>query len=166
MKSSLHQFLVICLIFLFSEFGFSQATITIKLIVDTANFDPDNLSGSCSFEATWSDSKKIVRSNGDLEKFTIDVFVDDTIVWEGQSSSSDIAIIDIKKIDRKNDSKIFKKKKHYGKKHGNSNKETIQGKLLYSTKGKPDFKYDILFKINRKGKTYKIDPKIKVGNRA
>ncbi len=80
MKSSLHQFLIISLIFLFSAVGFSQGTITIKLIVDTANFDPDNLPASCSFEATWSYSGKVVRSDGDLKNFTIDVFADDTII--------------------------------------------------------------------------------------
>tara|TARA_R100001369_G_scaffold73042_2_gene101487 strand:- start:645 stop:1145 length:501 start_codon:yes stop_codon:yes gene_type:complete len=166
MKSHVQQFLVISLIFLFSAVGFSQATITIKLIVDTANFDPDKLPASCSFEATWSDSGKVVRSGGDIENFTIDVFVDDTILWEGHSSSSDIAIIDIKKIDQGNDSKIFKTKKRYGKKRGNSKKETVEDQVLFTTKGKPDYKYKIFFKINHRGKTHKIDPKIKVGSRS
>jgi hypothetical protein len=146
--------------------GFSQATITIKLIVNTANFHPDNLSASCSFEATWSDSGKVVRSDGDLENFTIDAFVDDTILWEGQSSSSDIAIIDIKKIDRENYSKIFKDKKNYGKREGDSRKETVKSKILYDTKDQPDYKYKIFFKINGRGKTHKIDPKIKVGSKS
>jgi hypothetical protein len=150
---------------LFSAIGFSQSTITIKLIVDTANFDPDNLSASCRFEATWSDSGKVVRSDGDLENFTIDAFVEDTIVWEGESSSSDIAIIDIKKIDRDNDSKIFKDKKNYGKKEGDSRKEIVKSKILYDTKDKSDYKYTLFFKINNRGKTHKIDPKIKVGSK-
>jgi hypothetical protein len=165
MKSRIKTFSTIFLIFLFSTFGFSQATITIKLFVDTANFDPGNLPASCSFEATWSDSGKVVRSDGDLKNFTIDVFVDDTIVWEGQSSSSNIAIVDIKKIDRDNDSKIFKSKKHYGKKRGNSKNETAEDKVLFTTKGKPDYKYKIFFKINHRGKTHIIDPKIKVGSK-
>jgi hypothetical protein len=165
MKLFLHQFLSICFITLFSAIGFSQATITIKLIVDTANFDPDNLSASCSFEATWSDSGKVVRSDGDLENFTIDAFVEDTIVWEGESSSSDIAIIDIKKIDRDNDSKIFKDKKNYGKKEGDSRKEIVKSKILYDTQDKSDYKYTLFFKINNRGKTHKIDPKIKVGSK-
>ena len=164
MKSHLQHFLAIFFIFLCSVVGFSQATITIKLIVDTANFNPDDLSSSCSFEATWSDSGKVVRSNGDLENFTIDAFVDDTILWEGQSSSSDLAVIDIKKIDRENDSKIFKTKKHYGKIRGNSNKETVEDRVLYDTEDMPDYKYKIFFKINRRGATHKIDPKIKVGS--
>jgi hypothetical protein len=165
MKLFLHQFLAICFITLFSAIGFSQATITIKLIVDTANFDPDNLSASCRFEATWSDSGKVVRSDGDLEDFTIDAFVEDTIVWEGESSSSDIAIIDIKKIDRDNDSKIFKDKKNYGKKEGDSRKEIVKSKILYDTQDKSDYKYTLFFKINNRGKTHKIDPKIKVGSK-
>jgi hypothetical protein len=145
--------------------GFSQATITIKLIVDTANFDPNNLSASCSFEATWSDSGKVVRSDGDLENFAIDAFVNDTLLWEGQSSSSNIAIIDIKKIDRENNSKIFKNKKNYGKREGDSKKETVKSKILYDTKDKPDYKYKIFFKLNNRGKTHKIDPKLKVGSK-
>ena len=165
MKSRLLQFLISFLIFLCSAVCFSQETITIKLIVDTANFDPNNLPASCSFEATWSYSGKVVRSDGDLKNFTIDVFVDDTIVWEGQSSSSNIAIVDIKKIDRDNDSKIFKSKKHYGKKRGNSKNETAEDKVLFTTKGKPDYKYKIFFKINHRGKTHIIDPKIKVGSK-
>jgi hypothetical protein len=130
--------------------------------VDTENFDENDLSKSCSFEATWSDSSKVVRSNGDLEDFTIEASEDDTIIWEGRSTSSNTAIIDIKKIDRENASKIFKNKKIYGKKRGNSKKETAEARVLYNTKGKPDYKYKIFFKINQRGKTHKIDPKIKV----
>ena len=165
MKSHLHHFLAICSIFLCSKVGFSQATITIKLIVSTANFDPDDLSASCSFEATWSDSWKVVRSDGDLENFTIDAFVDDTILWEGQSSTSDIAIIDIKKIEGENNSNIFKDKKNYGTRDGDSRKETVKSKILYDTKDKPDYKYKIFFKINNRGRTHKIDPKLKVGSK-
>ena len=165
MKSRIYQFLAVCSIFLCSTVGFSQTTITIKLIVDTANFNPNDLSSSCRFEATWSDSGKVVSSNGDLENFTIDAFVDDIIIWEGQSSSSDIAVVDIKKIDRDNDSKIFKTKKHYGKIQGNSNKETVEDQVLYNTEGMPNYKYTIFFKINRRGTTHRIDPKIKVGSK-
>jgi len=165
MKSLKNQFFAVCLIFFFSIFSFSQATITIKLLVDTGNFDPSDLNKSCSFQATWSNSNKVVKSNGNLEEFAIEAFVDDTILWEGVSTSSDISIVDIKKVDRDNDSKIFKNKKHYGKKRGNSNNKTAEGKVRYNTKNKPDYKYKIFFKINHRGATHKIDPKIKVGNK-
>ena len=102
MKLLKNQFFAVCLIFFFSTFGFSQATITIKLLVNTGNFDPSDLNASCSFEATWSNSSKVVRSTGDLKDFTIEAFVDDTIIWEGVSTSSEITIVDIKKIDRDN----------------------------------------------------------------
>jgi len=161
MKSLKNQFFSICFILIFSTFSFSQATITIKLLVDTANFDASDSNAYCSFEATWSNSDKVVRSNGDLEDFTIEAFVDDTIIWEGVSTSSEITIVDIKKIDRDNNSKIFENKRHLGKKRGNSKKETAEAKVLYTTTGKPDYKYTISFKIN-KGKTHTIDPKVRI----
>jgi len=165
MKSLAKTFLTASLVFLFSAFGFSQATITIKLIVDTANFDKDNLPSSCRFEATWSDSNKVVKSTpGDLEGFLIDAFAEDTIIWVGQSSSSDITIIDITKIKYKKGTRIFKNKTNYGKNHDGSRKETVKTKVVDSTKGKPDYKYDLSFKIN-KGNTHKIDPKIRIGSR-
>lgn len=165
MKSSKNQLFAFCLILLTFNLSFAQETITVKLLVDTANFDPSDLNASCSFEATWSNSGKVVRSSGDLKEFTIDVRVDDTVVWEGESTSSSIAVIDIKKVDRENNSRIFKNKKHYGKVRGNSNKETVEDQVLYSTEGLPDYKYKIFFKINHRGTTYKIDPKIKVGSK-
>lgn len=158
--------IIFCLLGAFTiSSSFSQETVTVKLLIDTANFNPAKLSESCSFVATWSNSGKVVRSNGDLENFAIDVFVNDTIVWEAMSTSSDDTIIDIKKIDRENNSKIFKNKKNTGKIRGNSNKESVEANVLYDTKGKPDYKYKIFFKINHRGTTYKIDPKIKVGTR-
>lgn len=165
MKSLKNQFFAVCLIFFFSAFSFSQATITIKLLVDTGNFDENDLSKSCSFEATWSNSDKVVRSNGNLEDFTIEAFEDDTIIWEGVSTSSNSTIIDITKIKYKKGSRIFKNKTNCGKKRDGSKNETVKIKILKNTKGKPDYKYKIAFKINHKGATHKIDPKLKVNPR-
>lgn len=162
MRSLVRSILILFVISLSSTAVFSQATITIKLLVDTENFNPRDLVESCRFEATWSNSRKVVRSNGDLEGFVIDAVVGDVIVWEGASSSGSSDVIDIKRVDRGRGSKIFKNDKHSGKKVGNSKKETIQDKVLYDTKGKDDYKYDISFKINGKGRNYKIDPKIRI----
>ncbi len=169
MKSFAKTFLTIFIIFLFSTFGFSQATITITLIVDTDNFDPDDLPASCRFEATWSDSDKIVKSTpGDLEGFLIDAFVEDTIIWEGESSDPENVIVDIRKIKYKKGARIFKNKANDGKKRNGSKKEKVKTKVLKSTKGKPDYKYDLSFKLkgaNRANGNYKIDPKIRIGSR-
>lgn len=162
MRSFVRSFLVISLISLSTTAVFSQSTITIKLIVDTENFDANDLTKSCSFVATWSNSRKVVRSSGDLENFVIDAVVDDVIVWEGESSTSSTDVIDIKRVDRGGGSKIFKNARHSGRKIGNSKKETVQDKVLFDTKGKADYKYNISFKINGKGRNYKIDPKIRI----
>lgn len=165
MKTFYRHLIIGCCFLLALNLGFSQETITVELLIDTANFDPSNLNSSCSFKATWSNSGKVVTSNGNLEDFTIDITVDDIVIWEGKSTSSDATIIDIKKVDRENNSKIFKNKKNLGKIRGNSNKESVEATALYDTQGKPDYKYKIFFKINHRGKTHKIDPKIRVGTR-
>jgi hypothetical protein len=160
MKSFVKSFLAVFLIFLFSTIGFSQETITIKLKVDTDNFDPDDISASCSFEARW-ESGHVERSTGNLEDFKVEATVEDTIIWEGQALDS-VGIVDIKKIRRDSGKEIFKGRTHLGSKQGNSEKETVKSKVLYSTKNHDDYKYSISFKINKKGKTHKIDPKITI----
>jgi hypothetical protein len=165
MKSFVKSFSAIFLIFLFSTIGFSQDTITIKLIVDTDNFDPDDMSASCSFEAVLP-SGEVQRSTGNLEDFKIVATVEDTIIWEGQALDS-LIIVDIKKIRRDSGKEIFNSRRLYGSQQGNSNKETVKSKVLYSTQSAEnaeihdEYKYSISFKIN-KGKTYKIDPKVRI----
>tara|TARA_R110000772_G_scaffold60561_1_gene136717 strand:- start:26 stop:505 length:480 start_codon:yes stop_codon:yes gene_type:complete len=153
------SFSAIFLIFLFSTIGFSQETITIKLIVDTANFDPDDLPASCSFEATW-ESGEVQRSTGNLEDFSVEATVNDTIIWEGHSSSSN-QIVDIKQIRRDGGKEIFNKRSHSGSRQGNSNRETVKSKVLYSTENGEDYKYKIKFSIDN-GAWHKIDPKVTV----
>ena len=85
MKSLVKTFLVTSLILLFSAFGFSQTTITITLIVDTDTFERDDWRASCHFEAEWADTGHVITNNGDLEDFLVEAFVDDTIIWEGES---------------------------------------------------------------------------------
>jgi hypothetical protein len=153
------SFSAIFLIFLFSTIGFSQETITIKLIVDTANFDPNNLPASCSFEARW-ESGHVEMSTGNLEDFKVEATVEDTIIWEGQALDS-VKIVDIKKIRRDGGKEIFDKRSHTGSRQGNSNRETVKSKVLYSTENGEDYKYKIKFSIDN-GAWHKIDPKVKV----
>jgi hypothetical protein len=163
MKSIKNQILTLSLIFFVLKIGYTQDTVTVKLLVDTVNFNADNLSTSCSFEAEWSNSGQVVSSNGNLEDFTIEVNVGDIIVWEAISSTSETDIIDVKRIARANNSRIFNNDNNNGQIRGNSNKETVEDQVLFDTTGKPDYKYNIFFKINRSGPTHKIDPKIRVG---
>ena len=156
-------------IVLFSALGSSQTIVTIKLIVDTENFEKKNWPAYCHLEASRSDSIKVEKSTkGKLECFSIDAFVGDIIIWEGESSNSENVIVDITKIKRaqKSGTKIFKNRSNYGKKNTKSSKnESVNITVLYNTVGKADYKYNISFKINgasnAKG-TYKIDPKMKI----
>jgi len=158
-------------IVLFSALGSSQTTVTIRLIVDTAKFDKKNWPASCHFKATWSNSGKVEKSTpGKLECFSIDATVGDIIRWEGESSSSQSAVVDITKIRRaqKSGTKIFKNRSNYGAIHHGSKKESVEAEVLSDTIGKADYKYDISFKIkNTAGAngTYKIDPKMRIMRR-
>lgn len=160
MKLSNLKILITTFLLLLFSYSFSQETITITLIVDTNTFNSSDPNNSCSFKAIYSKSGKVIKSDKDIENFTIDAKVDDTIIWEGTALNSK-DIIDIKRIKRENNSKVFKKRRNYGKRIGNSNREIVESKILYSTKDKEDYKYVLSFKY--KGRTYKIDPKIKVG---
>jgi len=152
---------------LFFTFSFSQEKIVIELIVDIENFDETNLSSSCSLKATYSKSGKVIESGDDLVNFTVPAKLDDIIVWEGVALNSDADdIIDIKKIMRANESKIFKSRRNYGKRSAQLTvpKEIVECRIMFSTENKADYKYSIFFKINKGRTTYEIDPKIKVGS--
>ena len=165
MKSRIKTFSTIFLIFLFSTFGFSQAFITITLIVDTDKVNSGNLQETCHFEARWSDSNIVMKSTpGDLEGFLVDAFVGDNIIWEGKSSSSESVIVDIKKIKYKKGSRIFNNGSHTGAKPRGSKKEKVKAKVAFSTEGEADYKYDLDFKIKHVGK-FTIDPKLRIGRR-
>ena len=158
-------------IVLFSAVGSSQPTVTIKLIVDTAKFDKKNWPASCHFKAIWSNSNTVKESTpGKLECFSIEANVGDIIIWEGESSSSQSAVVDITKIRRaqKSGTKIFKNRSNYGAIYHGSKKESVEAEVLSETIGKADYKYDISFKIkNAAGAngTYKIDPKMRIMRR-
>lgn len=181
MTSLVKKTLTIILVFLFTSFGFSQAkpgdcscpspssdptSITVTLIVDIENFDPDNWQKSCSFKAEWLDSGKICESTpGKLEEFCICGHKDDTIIWEGKiidklNPDSDNGIVNIKKIKYKRGSRIFKKKGH-----GWIFSKKVDAKVVHGEKASLDYEYDLKFKIKRtedaNGK-YTIDPKISI----
>lgn len=90
----------------------------------------------------------------DTREYTIYAEVDDTIIWDGESSDGSAAI-DIKKIKYNKGTNVFSKRELEGE-------TTVTGQIKEKTNGKP-YKYKISFKINNKGKIYTIDPKIIVG---
>ncbi len=164
MKSLVKYFSVISLLFLFSALGFSQDTVTITLIVDTANFDKDNWLASTSMVATRSDPNSVQRSIGDLREFTVKAFVGDTIIFDAKSKSSDKVIVDIKRIKRtkRKGTIIFENRRYCGENRDGSKNKTVKVEVLKDTEDKEDYEYNICFKINSKGKTYKIDPKLRI----
>jgi len=130
MKTIKYQILTLSLILFALKIGYTQETVTLTLIVNTSNFNADNLNASCTFEAQWSNSGQVIRSNGNLEYFTIEVKVGDIIVWEGISSTSENDVIDIKRIAQANNTRIFNNERNDGQMRGNSNKETVVDKVL------------------------------------
>ena len=171
MNSLVKTFSIVALFFLFSLLGFSQTspsepardpiTITITLIVDTENFDPCDLDNSCQFEVKRSDGVDVPIYSGEkLIDFLVEGIIDDEIIWQAKPKSASIGKVNIKKIDYNKGTRIFKKKDH-----SSVLSKRIKVKALYCTDGKPDYKYDLSFKIKKAGKAngeYIIDPKIKI----
>ncbi|WP_282121958.1 hypothetical protein [Algibacter mikhailovii] len=170
MNSLVKTFSIVALLFLFPFFGFSQGspepasdpiTITITLIVDTENFDPNDLDKSCHFEVKRSDGLKVPLQTGvKLIDFLVKGKVDDEIIWQARPKPGSIGKVNIKKIRYQNGTRIFRKKDH-----GWFLSKRIKVKALYNSKGRPDYKYDLRFKIKKAGKAngkYTIDPKMKI----
>jgi hypothetical protein len=141
--------------------SYSQETHTVTLIVNTANFDRNNIDASCSIKAE-SPSTGVLRSQGDLQNFTLVVNERDSIVWEGVSSSEPGNAIHIKRIKYEKGTKIFNKDRLDGKARAGKG-DIVRGKPIRTTINTEDFKYSLLFKIDSENGTFKIDPKIKVG---
>jgi hypothetical protein len=138
-------FLIAILTFSFCGISFGQTTHVITL-----NVDED---GAFSFTA---DPDTEVVDNRSLEAFTILVFEDDEVEWEGIAASGEV--VDIEKIKFPRNAKPFKTKNLYGKK--NNGKKKAKGKIAKDKKNKT-YKYIIDFTVG--GKPYSIDPDLKVG---
>ncbi len=145
----------------FAEVLNAQETHTVTLIVDTANFDRNNPASSCALRSE-SPNTGVVESNGDLENFTVTMQEGDLVVWEGISSSNPEDLVHLKKIKYEKGTKIFNKDRLDGKPQSGKG-DIVEGKTISNTKNKEDFKYTMLFKVDSQNGTFKIDPKIKVG---
>lgn len=146
MKPNKQLLLLIAILSLsFCGISYGQTTHVITLNVDEE--------GAFSFSA-GPDTEVIDDSSP--EAFTILVFEDDEVEWEGNAASG--AIVDIEKIKFPKDAKPFKTKNLDGKK--NNGKKKAKGKVAKDKKNKT-YKYVIDFTVG--GEPFSIDPGIKVG---
>lgn len=138
-------FLIAILSLTFCRVSFGQTTHVITLNVDEE--------GTFSLSA---DSDTEVIDDSSLEAFTILVFEDDEVEWEGNADSG--AVVDIEKIKFPRNAKPFKTKNLDGKKI--NGKKKAKGKVAKDKKNKT-YKYVIDFTID--GEPFSIDPGLKVG---
>ncbi|MCP4978785.1 MAG: hypothetical protein GY931_21780 [Maribacter sp.] len=141
------QLLILIAIFSLSFCGvsFGQTTHVITL-----NVDED---GVFSLSA---DPDTEVIDDSSLEDFTILVFEDDEVEWDGNADSG--AVVDIEKIKFPRNAKPFKTKNLDGKQ--NNGKKKARGKIAKDKKNKT-YKYVIDFTVD--GEPFSIDPGLKVG---
>lgn len=143
----------VAMVLLVCNINFGQ-THVITLNVNTAELTKDNVNSDEITYFTAPDTQIDVESPP--EAFEITVEDGSTIVWEGVSTSSDEDMVDIFMIKHVNGPRIFSS----GDINGNGNGKA-RG-VVKKQQSDEAFKYTILFKVNRRGRMYKIDPKIKV----
>ena len=158
------KFSGLAFVFFFCLASFAQDTITVKLFVNLKTLERGNINSSCRFEATHSNYDSVIKSNGSLEDFLIVATKNDVVLWEGASATDCCEVIDIKKIKREDGTRIFESKSKKGSKLGATRNKIVAPKIMNITDAGEDYKYQLKFKVNRKWRAYKIDPKIRVGN--
>ncbi|MBT8264627.1 MAG: hypothetical protein KJN75_04770 [Muriicola sp.] len=144
--------------------AYAQTTIvrTITLVVNKAEVTRSNPSAACYFEVSKG-TTLLPNPSGSSKDFGFEALVNDSIVWEGKTTDGDYVKIKKIKYNKKvnNKTKIFKSDDLRGRLY--NGREKVKGKIIKSTENLPDFIYDITFKIKGRGRSYTIDPKIKVG---
>lgn len=145
--------LIAILLFSLSRTSYGQTIHVITLHVDT---DILNAGGDTSKAFSFSAGPDTEVENIDNpELFTIFVNEEDTVIWEGTSTSG--AAVHIESIIYSEGTEIFGKQKHNGKiKNG---KKKVEAKVKKNKKN-AEYKYLIEFSIGRF--PFKIDPVIKV----
>lgn len=132
-------------VFSFCSMTYGQTVHLITLHVDEE--------GEFSFSAG---PETEVIDDSSPEAFTILVFEDDEIEWEGESATG--AAVEIEKIKFPHSAKPFKEKDLFGKRQ--NGKKKAKGKIAKGKKNKT-YKYDIDFTVG--GEPFTIDPGIRVG---
>lgn len=146
MKTTKQNFIVMVLAFFaICALSYGQNTHYITLHVDE--------DGAFSFSAGEG---TVVVDESSPEAFTILVYEDDEIEWDGEAESGEV--VDIEKIKFPNDHKIFEVKDLEGK--VNNGKKKAKGKVAKGKKNKT-YKYTIDFTVG--GEPFSIDPGLKVG---
>ena len=131
----------------FNNKTFGQAQehiVTLKCHVNRLqeNKDPYTV---CKFEG---------QTETDTRQFTVTGNVGDSFIWKGEAYSGSDEL-NITKIKYEKGTKIFDKESIEGTKK-------VKAVAKFNTKGKDPYTYKISFKINGKGRTYHIDPKVKI----
>ena len=147
------QILITMVLLLLCNTIYAQ-THTITLSVNTAELTNENVSSNSISQFYVSENTQ-VDVQSPPEAFTITVEDGSTVVWQGESSSSDEDTVDIFMIKWERGPKIFGPNDLEGN-------GRVQGEVNGNTPNEL-FKYKILFKVNGEGRMYQIDPKIKVG---
>ena len=148
MKTTNQLFMLVTIALLsFSNTSFGQAQeriITLKCHINRLqeNKDPYKV---CKFEG---------QTETDTRQFTVTGNVGDSFVWKGEAYSGSDEL-DITKIKYEKGTKIFDEESIDGTK-------TVKAVAKFNTNGKDPYTYKISFKINGKGRTYHIDPKVKI----
>jgi hypothetical protein len=145
--------------------SYAQTTTkhTITLVVKKADIARSNPSAACYFEVSEG-TKLLPNPSGSSKEFGFEAAVNDSIIWEGKTTKGEFVKIKKIKYNKKvnNKTKIFNSDAIRGKYY--NGREKVKGKVMKSTENLPDFIYDITFKVNGKGRSYTIDPRIKIGD--
>lgn len=163
MKTSnrLFQVLIVVLFFSFST-SFSQEIHYVTIHVNTADITNQNELEMCYF-TSQSPGMDPITSEGNIEDFNIIVSAGDTIIWRGVSTSNpDSDIVNVSSINYHGGDNVF----DTNVLNGNGEiPEEVLGVVQPDTNGQVE-KYTIKFTVlnngERRGGTFKVDPKITV----
>ena len=148
MKTIKQLFILVTIALLsFSNTVFAQAqehTVILKCHINRLqeNKDPYTV---CKFEG---------QTETDSRQFTVTGKVGDSFVWKGEAYSGSDEL-NITKIKYEKGTKIFDEESIEGTK-------TVKAVAKFNTKDKDPYTYKISFKINDNGRTYHIDPKVRI----
>lgn len=163
MKTSnrLFQLLVAALFFTVSA-TYSQEIHYVTIHVNTAEITSQNELEMCYFSSQSPDMEPIT-SEGNIEDFNIIVAAGDTIIWRGVSTSNpDSDIVNVSSINYHGGDNVFDTNILNG---NNEEPEEVIGVVKPDTNGQVE-KYTIKFTVlnngERRGGTFKVDPKITV----
>ena len=121
---------------------------TVTLYVDTSvNLNPQNVDTYCNFG----------QPSGSNEDYTTNANVNDSITWQGQSSTQSNVTVNITKIQYDGGSDVF----GASVLNGSGTPETVVGTVENDTNGDQET-YSIFFTVSNRNGTFQIDPKMQI----